>query len=339
MLDLQHLVRALPQRPLRLPSQAALAAACVAAGTVLHRLLEPALVAAPFITYFPAVLLASVLGGYRAGTMALVLSATFAEYLWLAPYRSFELSRSGWATLAVFFAMGGIVVFAAHLLQVAMAMARESEARAGLIAREMQHRMGNKLALVQAVAKLSARHARTLNEFQELFSARLRALSESQSVAGSDPDLPTDLDALLKVVLRPFDEQRISISGPAVGVAHKDRPMLALLFHELGTNAVKHGALSTSAGRVLVGWSIAKPGVQIEWREIGGPPVTTPAQAGFGTSLANAAFSPDRGEVVLDYRPDGLCCTVRLLAAGALVRAPGNVGGLFVAKPAGPLEG
>lgn len=115
--------------------------------------------------------------------------------------------------------------------------------------------------------------------------------------------------------------------------------MLALLFHELGTNAVKHGSLSTSGGRVLVGWSIGEPGVKIEWREIGGPPVTAPTQPGFGTSLANAAFSPDRGEVVLEYRPDGFRCTVRLLVAGALVPAPGTLGGLLTAAPAGPLQG
>jgi two-component sensor histidine kinase len=201
-------------------------------------------------------------------------------------------------------------------------MARESEAHAGLIAREMQHRIGNKLALVQAVARLSARHSRTLDDFQEHFSARLRALSESQSVVGPDPDLPTDLHALLQVVLRPFDEQRISFSGPAVGVEHRDRPMLALLVHELGTNAVKHGTLSTPGGRVLLGWSFVERGVQIEWREVGGPPVTPPCETGFGTSLANAAFASERGEVAFDYRPDGLRCIIRLFGARSLATAP-----------------
>ena len=339
MLDLQRFVRALPQRPLPIAGQAALAGACVAAGALVHWALEPALTGVPFITFFPAVLVASVLGGFRSGAIALALSAVVAEYLWLEPYRSFDLASSNWVALVVFLAMGGIVVIGAHLLQVAVAMARESEARAGLVAREMQHRIGNKLALVQAVARLSARHARTLDEFQELFSARLRALSESQSVVGPDPDLPTDLHTLLQVVLRPFDEQRISFSGPAVGVKHKDRPMLALLVHELGTNAVKHGALSTPSGRVLLAWSFLEPGVRLEWREIGGPPVAPPSRTGFGTSLANAAFSSDRGEVSLDYQPDGLRCAIRLFGARSLATPPETRSGTVPAARATPLGG
>lgn len=339
MIDLQRLVRALPQRPPSLPVQAALAVGLIAVGTLVHWLLEPALVGVPFVTFFPAALLATVLGGSLSGIMALVLGAAAASYLWLEPFRLVDLNSSSWLALVVFLLMGGIVVFVAHLLQVAAAMARESEARAALISREMQHRMGNKLALVQAVARLSARHAQTLPEFQELFSARLRALSESQGVAGTHPDLPTNLGALLEVVLRPFDEARISISGPPVGIEHKDRPLLALLMHELGTNAVKHGALSTPGGRVLLDWSMADPGIQMEWREIGGPPVLPPTQTGFGTSLANAAFPPDRGEVTFDYKPDGLRCSVRLLAARSLVMPAERQRGWVPAAGATPLEG
>lgn len=340
MMDFQRLVRALPQRPLPPLGQAALAVTCVAAGTLVHWVLEPMLVGVPFITFFPAVLFATVLGGIRAGAMALVLSALVAAYLWLAPYRLLDLSRSSWVTLIVFILMGGTVVFGAHLLQIAVAMARESEGRASLIAREMQHRIGNKLALVQAVARLSARHAETLDEFQELFSARLQALSESQAVAGPQPDLPTDLGALLRVVLRPFDEQRIHLSGPLAGIDSRDRPMLALLLHELGTNAVKHGALSIPRGRIALSWAMADPGVRLEWRESGGPPVAPPDRTGFGTSLANAAFPPERGEVSFDYLPEGLRCTVRLLVAVPLTAAPATrSGGAFRAAWRAPLSG
>lgn len=322
MVDIRRLVRSLPLRSFSPLAQAGVAIACVAGGTLLHWLLAPALVGAPFITYFPAVLVASVLGGVGSGSIALFLSAATAGYLWLEPYWVFDLTRHSATTLIVFVVMGAIVVFGAHLLQVAATMARDSEVRAGLIAREMQHRIGNKLALVQAVARLSARHATTLDEFQELFSARLRALSESQALVGADPDLPTDLAALIGVVLRSFDEQRIDFGGPLVGVEHRDRPMLALLVHELGTNAVKHGALSTSGGRVAIRWTLAGHGVDLEWREIGGPPVAPPERAGFGTSLANAAFPPDRGEVLFVYDPDGLRCAVKLHAAHATGTPP-----------------
>jgi two-component sensor histidine kinase len=310
--------------------QAGIAVGCAAGGTLLHWLLEPALAGAPFITFFPSVLVASVLGGVGAGSLALALSAAIAGYLWLEPYRAFGLTKLSAATLVIFLVMGAVVVFAAHLLQTAVVMAQEAEARARLISREMQHRIGNKLALVQAVARLSARHATTLEEFQQLFSARLRALSESQALVGPDPDLPTDLAALIRVVLRPLDEQRIDLRGPLVGVEHKDRPMLALLFHELGTNAVKHGALSTPDGRVSVCWTMTGAGAELQWREIGGPRVTAPERTGFGTSLANAAFPQDRGEVSFAYDPDGLRCTVKLRAARALGTPPAKPAGISV---------
>jgi two-component sensor histidine kinase len=315
----------------------ALAVGCVVVGALVHWMLEPWLLGVPFVTFFPAVLFASMLGGIRAGVMALVLGGAVAAYLWLPPYGSVELAGKSWATLVVFLLMGGIIVFGAHLLQVAVSMAREAEAHAQLIAREMQHRIGNKLALVQAIARLSARHAETLAEFQELFSDRLRALSESQAVAGTDPDLPTDLGAILRVVLRPFDEQRVHLSGPMAGIEHRDRPMLALLVHELGTNAVKHGALSTPGGRVSVSWTLANPGVRVEWREIGGPPVEPPSRTGFGTSLASAAFPPDRGEVSLAYEPDGLRCTIRLLAGKPLGTFPAGPSRAFSTRRVAPL--
>ncbi len=318
MLDFQRLVRSLPQRPPSLLAQAAIAVASIAGGTLVHLLLEPALVGVPFVTFFPAVLVASVFGGVVAGSAALVLGAAVAGYLWLEPQGEFGLTRLSATTLVVFLAMGAIVVFGAHLLQVAAAMARESEARADLVSREMQHRIGNKLALVQAVARLSARHATTLDEFQELFSARLRALSEAQSVVGPDPDLPTGLRALLEVVLRPFDEQRIDLSGPLVGIDHKDRPMLALLMHELATNATKHGALSVPTGRVSVRWVVAQDGISLDWNEMGGPAVAEPRRTGFGTSLANAAFPQERGEVSFDYDSKGVRCTVKLRVAHPL---------------------
>ena len=340
MMDLQRLVRSLPHWPPSLPVQTGVALGCVAAGALVHWCLQSVLTGAPFITFFPAVMVASVLGGLGAGSIALVVSAFVAGYFWLAPYGTFELSKLSAATLATFLVMGGIVVFGAHLLQVAAAMARESEARAALIAREMQHRIGNKLALVQAVARLSARHATTIDEFQELFSARLRALSESQSVVGPEPDLPTDLAPLLAVVLRPFDEQRIDLRGPAVGVEHNDRPMLALLVHELGTNAVKHGALSVPSGRISVRWTIEETGVSLEWREMNGPAVKPPSRTGFGTSLASAAFPPDRGEVSFDYAPEGLRCTVRLRAARALAAASSAKGAQRMpVAPVAPLKG
>ena len=87
----------------------------------------------------------------------------------------------------------------------------------------------------------------------------------------------------------------------------------------------------------VLGWSIADPGILLEWREVGGPPVLPPAQTGFGTSLANAAFPPERGEVSFDYRADGLRCTVSLLAARSLVAPIDQPSGIVPSVRAAPL--
>ena len=208
-----------------------------------------------------------------------------------------------------------MVLACVHLQRAASARAEHARAEAALVSQEAQHRVGNVLALVQAAARLSARHADGLGEFEERFHARLRALADAQAAAGGAADLPADLAALLRAVLRPL-EDRIAMDGPAAGIAERDRPMLALVLHELGTNAVKHGALSVPEGQVAIAWT-TRPELEITWVETGGPAVAPPSREGFGRQIARSAFPSGRGEVTLDYAPSGLRCTIRLKAAAA----------------------
>src|SRR5690606_30535360 len=243
MTRMQRLVRWLPARtsPSR---QAAITAGCVLAGAVLRFALEPLIGGtAPFLTFFPAVIVAGIWAGTAAGAATLAIGAAIAAWAWLEPARAAALTGSGAASLVAFLSAGTIILVCIHLLRTAAEMTERARAEAALIAQETQHRVGNVLALVQAVARLSARHAASLREFEERFHDRLRALADAQAAAGGTSDLPGDLSAMFRAVLRPFQE-RIAMDGPATRVAESDRAMLALLIHELGTNAVKHGALS-----------------------------------------------------------------------------------------------
>ena len=89
----------------------------------------------------------------------------------------------------------------------------------------------------------------------------------------------------------------------------------ALLLHELGTNAMKYGALSVSDGRCAIAWIVANGRVQLEWRESGGPPVAPPGRSGFGSKLLKLAFPPETGHAAITYDPTGVRCEISFPAA------------------------
>ena len=111
------------------------------------------------------------------------------------------------------------------------------------------------------------------------------------------------------------DPRRFHIAGPDVTLGPRGVLSLALVLHELGTNAVKYGALSTAEGRVDVSWKLddtgEEPRFHFDWQELDGPPVTPPTRVGFGTRLIQQSLGPDFGASVdLAYRPDGVIFSV-----------------------------
>jgi two-component sensor histidine kinase len=104
-------------------------------------------------------------------------------------------------------------------------------------------------------------------------------------------------------------ESRIAWDGPDIGLTANKALLLTMVLHELGTNAVKYGALSVERGKVAIAWLMAvaeRPTLRLEWRESGGPPVVPPAHCGFGSRMILAALHGSDGHVEFDYRPDGL---------------------------------
>ncbi len=303
-------MRIFPQRRPPLSRALLVAASCLGAATLGRVAIDPLVAGVPFITYFPAVVVAGVLGGSVAGVVTLILGAAIAGYVWLPPDFAFALSTQSLVALAVFLLVGAMLVVLVHFLLALVELVREAQGRAELIAQEMHHRIANVLGVVQSISRLTARNAPDVETYQARFEARLSALGSAQSLARADPDLPTDLHRLLQEVLRPFDLGRIELSGPLAGAGQKDGSMLALLVHELATNAVKYGALSVADGRVALRWTLEAGAVRLDWREAGGPPVTAPSRSGFGSRLAQAAFAAD-GAVAIDYAPEGVRCTLQ----------------------------
>ena len=197
---------------------------------------------------------------------------------------------------------------------------RAAEAQS-LLLREMNHRVKNAYTIANSLISLSANSAQTAQDLAAAVSSRLAALAQAHSLStassGTGPALPPagTLREIISVILAPFDgetgngEARISISGDEVGVDGSLTTQLALLFHELATNAAKYGSLSVKNGRVEVTLT-AEPGrVVVLWRESGGPPVTEPSREGFGSKLLRMA-ARQLGDVALSWNGEGLVARI-----------------------------
>lgn len=208
--------------------------------------------------------------------------------------------------------------------------ARADEERRQVLLGELNHRVRNTLAVVQAVASQTLRHAVVPAEVQSALLARLAALARSHDLLTRSGWEGAPLPEVVGQTLAPHaaaaGEGRIAVTGPPVLLPSAAVVTVNLAFHELATNAAKHGALSVPEGRVEVGWTLdrsqrgAPPAVEIVWRERGGPPVRPPERRGFGSRLIEGGLAREFGAAVrLDFAPEGVECRIRLplLAAKA----------------------
>jgi PAS domain S-box-containing protein len=185
---------------------------------------------------------------------------------------------------------------------------------------ELNHRTQNTLATVQAIALQTLRgHAD--KEVVDAFEGRILALSKAHSLLGRETWTAVNLRDLLDQILLPFGLKnrgvaRFSVEGVVVRLQPKTALTLAMVFHELATNAAKHGALSEStAGKIGISWLIEPTPqgerMRLRWQESGGPPVTPPSRKGFGSRLIEGGLAQELdGEVRLAYEPAGVVCQI-----------------------------
>lgn len=186
----------------------------------------------------------------------------------------------------------------------------ERELRVG----ELRHRVKNLLAIVGAIARQTTVEGLSAGEYREDFTGRLAALAAAHEAAFRSDD-GIDLAALINRLLDPYIHRAwgevVTIAvGPPVTVPRAKIQPLAFVVHELATNAVKHGALSVSAGRLRLSWTTAHAGgrtqLRLSWQERGGPPVVQPASKGFGMKLIEMTGGELGGGAELEFEPEGL---------------------------------
>jgi PAS domain S-box-containing protein len=189
---------------------------------------------------------------------------------------------------------------------------KRDEEHQRLLLHELNHRVKNTLAVVQALAHQSFAGSRDVAR-REAFEGRLVALAGAHNLLTRESWEAASLRDVIRSAAAACDPDgtRLALDGPEMRVPPKTAVAFALAIHELCTNAVKYGALSTESGRVTVAWSVADSRLRLVWTEAGGPPVLPPRRRGFGSRmLENALAGELAGVVRLDFAPSGLCCTI-----------------------------
>lgn len=213
---------------------------------------------------------------------------------------------------------------------------KRAEETQRLLIDELNHRIKNTLATVQALATQTLRRAASPADFVESFNGRIKALARAHGLLTGGSFQGAEITDLVReqLLLASPEDQRISWTGPAIMLEGQPALHLALVLHELGVNARKHGALGAPGGRISIQWQVQSHNgraLQLQWRESGGPPVRPPAAQGFGSVLIENSLRAFGGEVIVTYAESGLVCEINLpLPAsqqpiGALARdsAPG----------------
>jgi len=211
---------------------------------------------------------------------------------------------------------GNLVQYFASFVD--LTLYKENEAKSKRLIDELNHRVKNTLATVQSIVWQAMRTASGPQLIREAIESRLFALSRSHDLLTRENWESAGLFDIVHDALEPFEgAKRIVIKGENIRFAPKSALALGIVFNELATNAVKYGALSNDEGSILIEWTMEptpeNTRLSLHWQEKDGPPVLTPSRIGFGSRVIERSLSHElEGTVNLDFRPDGLACTMTI---------------------------
>jgi two-component sensor histidine kinase len=222
-----------------------------------------------------------------------------------------------WRNLAITSVIGGVLLLTglAFAVRMATTIAR-GEMLHDLLIQELNHRVKNTLAILQAIAAQTFRSASRTE--REKFEGRLGALAEAHNLLSNEKWQGSDLHDVVGRVLQPYrlnNPERIRMFGPKVPLSPRLAVVLSMIVHEIATNAAKYGALSNDTGTVALNWETisenGKPKLRLIWAESGGPHVVAPVQRGFGSRLIErSARDQLGGEATVDFLPRGVVYTL-----------------------------
>ncbi|MFN3655720.1 MAG: sensor histidine kinase [Pseudolabrys sp.] len=282
---------------------------CLLAATALRAAFDLISTDLAFVTYFPALLVTGLLAGVPTAIAMAVLSVLVVWTGIVGPRSPFAPLDSGFAfTVGMWAISASLIILFAHWCRLVLKRLRMREVEREITVRELEHRGRNTYAVIQAIVQNTLEGDR---ERADNILGRIRAVKYANDLISHTHSHAAPLDTLLQHAFAPYGEARLSATGPPIDIEAQNARHLVLIFHELATNAAKHGALSQPAGRVHVTWDVNGPDVVLRWREQGGPPVQAPSRAGFGSKLIAQCSRAVSGAIEPEFSPDGFACTLR----------------------------
>lgn len=268
----------------------------------------------PFTCVIIAVCVVTVAAGFIGGATTMIVGGILTSYYLLKPSGTWGVDGRGAYFLFSYFTITGAILATSQMYRlaeqrrqaVALELALREAQHQQLFAREMAHRLKNAMAIVQAMATQTFS-----GDSPEVakFNGRLLALADAHNLLNEHVKHPTaSMAEVVETAIAPFRdrEDRFRLAGPPVAVPDQQVVSLSIALHELGTNAVKYGALRDPKGWVAVSWGETDGVLTLDWKEHDGPPVKQPSRQGFGSRLlARSAMGAE-----LTYEPDGVRCVI-----------------------------
>jgi two-component sensor histidine kinase len=265
-----------------------------------------------FTPYISAVFFATAFGGFRIGIVTALAGGALGVGI---NFSDAAVDSARFALLLIFWAVCGITVWGvehyrtmvAQQRQIAKRLIREEEYRK-LVVDELQHRLKNKTSTIHAVLH------QVLQDQPQIWDSidhRIRSLSATDDLIARVDVSGCDIKDLLRSELGPYGHVRFNLNGDPLFLPAKLAVSLALMFHELATNAGKYGAFSAARGLLQVSWSVSDDRLNITWDETEGPTVENVGTPGFGTKLLKSALRPFDGKTEISFLKTGVHCTMQ----------------------------
>ncbi len=287
----------------------AIALGCLGLAILLRQIFVALGVSAMFPSYYPAVLLASLLAGTPAGICVITGALLIAWWAYIPPYYEFNRLDSAQAANFLLFAVSsGCVVLLSHLYRDAFIRLRRRDRERDLLLQELEHRGRNTYAVVEAIVRNTLVNDRAS---ADAIAGRVRAVSSANDLVNQSDTKTVPLKELLSLEFALNDKTQLRTAGPDTDVSPDAARKLGLVFHELVTNAMKHGALSNRDGRVAVTWRAEGALVHLLWQEQDGPQVLPPQRQGFGSAIVTQSLKSLGGDIAFNFDSSGLRCDMK----------------------------